>query len=221
MIGKTKIFCIKFADDVAIVAEEEKEMKRMVEELEKYTRENDLEINTRKTKMMRFRNGGGRNAKTEWVFNEEKIEEVKKIKYLGFQLSCCNSRNEQISTQANEARKAIKTVWGVMKRGKIENTRRKINLYESLIQSIALYGVELWEWSEKIERERIQGEFMKMIMGVSRNTPDYIWRREMARNKMARTTLKRVFKFIIRIERMDSERWTKICWEEIKRGGEK
>ena len=52
------------------------------------------------------------------------------------------SRNEQISTQAMKVRKAIKTVWGVMKRGKIENTRRKINLYESLIQSIALYGVE-------------------------------------------------------------------------------
>ena len=31
----------------------------------------------------------------------------------------------------------------------------------------------------------------------------------MARNKMATTTLKRGFKFIIR---MDSERWAKICW---------
>ena len=79
---------------MAIVAEEEKEMKRMIEELEKYTRENDLEINVRKSKMMRFRKGGGRNAKTEWVFNEEKIEEVKKIKYLGLQLSCCNSNYE-------------------------------------------------------------------------------------------------------------------------------
>ena len=40
----------------------------------------------------------------------------------------------------------------------------------------------------------------------------------MAKNKMATTTLKRVFKFIMRMERMDSERGTKICWEEIKRG---
>ena len=79
--------------------------------------------------------------------------------------------------------------------------------------------MEIWGWSEKIEMERIRGEFMKMIMGVSRNTPDYIWRREMTRNKMATTTLKRVFKFIIKMERMDSERWAKICWEEIKREG--
>ena len=40
----------------------------------------------------------------------------------------------------------------------------------------------------------------------------------MARNKMSTTTLKRVFKFIIRMERMGSERWAKICWEKIKRG---
>ena len=92
---------------------------------------------------MRFRKGGERNAQTEWAFNREKIEEEKKIKYLGFQFSCCNSRNEHISTQAMKARRAIKTVWGVMKRGKIENTKRKIKLYESLIQSIALYGVEI------------------------------------------------------------------------------
>ena len=71
-MGKKKIFCIKFADDVAIVAEDEKEMKRMMEELEKYTRENDLEINARKTKMMRFRMGGGRNAKMEGVLMKKK-----------------------------------------------------------------------------------------------------------------------------------------------------
>ena len=35
VMGKKKIFWIKFADDVAIVAEEEKEMKRMIEELGK------------------------------------------------------------------------------------------------------------------------------------------------------------------------------------------
>ena len=108
-----------------------------------------------------------------------------------------------------KARKAIKTVWGVMKSCKIENIGRKINLYESLIQSIALNGVEIL-YGGGVKKLR-WGVFMKMIMGVSRNTPDYIWRREIARNKMATTTLKRVFKFIIRMERMDSERWAKIC----------
>ena len=93
--------------------------------------------------MMRKGGGGEGMRRRNGFLMKKKIEEVKKIKYLGFQLSCCNSRNEQISSQAMKARKAIKTIWGVMKRGKIENIRRKINLYESLIQSIAVYVVEI------------------------------------------------------------------------------
>ena len=39
-----------------------------------------------------------------------------------------------------------------------------------------------------------------MIMGVSRNSSDYLWRREIGRIKMASTALKQMFKFILRIE---------------------
>ena len=35
---------------------------------------------------------------------------------------------------------------------------------------------------------------------------------------MASTARKQMFKFILRIERMEPERWVKICWNEIKRG---
>ena len=51
-------------------------------------------------------------------------------------------------------------------------------------------GVEIWGWSEKKEIERIQGKFMKMIMEMFGNTQDHIWRRDMARTKMATTSLK-------------------------------
>ena len=40
----------------------------------------------------------------------------------------------------------------------------------------------------------------------------------MERVKMASTALKQMFNFILRIERMEPERWMKICWNEIKRG---
>ena len=39
-----------------------------------------------------------------------------------------------------------------------------------------MYGVEIWGWEEKKEMEKVQGEFFKLIMGVKRNKPDYIWR---------------------------------------------
>ena len=69
-----------------------------------------------------------------------------------------------------------------------------------------MYGVEIWGWEERTEIEKVQGAFIKMVMGVSRNTPDYFWRREMGRVKMASTALKQMFRFILRIERMEQER---------------
>ena len=105
-----------------------------------------------------------------------------------------------------------------MKRAKIEEVNRKLHLFETLIKSVMMYGVEIRGWEERPAIEKIQGAFIKMIMGVSRNTLDYLWRREMGRVKVASTALKQMFKFILRIERMEPERWVQIFWNEIKRG---
>ena len=40
-----------------------------------------------------------------------------------------------------------------------------------------IIGIGLWGWEEKIAVEKIQSEYtIKLIMGIDRNTPDYIWR---------------------------------------------
>lgn len=49
-----------------VVAEEENEMRSMVERLEGYLDKKRLEVNTEKTKVMRFRKGGGRLSKRDW-----------------------------------------------------------------------------------------------------------------------------------------------------------
>ena len=41
-----------------------------------------------------------------------------------------------------------------------------------------MYGVVLWGWEEKIEVKKTQGEYIKLIMGIDRNTPDYIYGEE-------------------------------------------
>ena len=111
---------------------------------------------------------------------------------------------------------------GIDQKGEnIEDVNKKLYLYETLIKSVVMYGEEIWGWEERPKIEKVQGAFIKMLMGVSRNTPDYLWRREMGRVKMASTALKQMFGFILRIERMEPERWAKICWNEIKRGDKK
>lgn len=60
-----KIYSLAYADDVAVVAEDEDEMRRMLKNLEKYMDGKGLEINVEKTKVMRCRRREKRWKKVE------------------------------------------------------------------------------------------------------------------------------------------------------------
>lgn len=55
-IGERKIYTLAYADDVALLDEER--IKEMMEKLERYLEENDLDLNISKTKIMRCKKGG-------------------------------------------------------------------------------------------------------------------------------------------------------------------
>lgn len=59
-LGEGKIFTLSYADDIVLIAEEEGQMRSMLKRLERYIDKKGLEVNTEKTKIMRFRKGGGR-----------------------------------------------------------------------------------------------------------------------------------------------------------------
>jgi len=49
-----------------LLAEGEEEMRSVIERLERYLGKKRVELNTEKSKIMRFRRGGGREKKREW-----------------------------------------------------------------------------------------------------------------------------------------------------------
>ena len=55
----------------------------MLKSMEIYCKENELTLNTEKTKCMIF-NKGGKLLRTPFHYNNEKLENVRKFKYLGF-----------------------------------------------------------------------------------------------------------------------------------------
>ena len=57
VVGNQKIFCVKFADDVAIVADHKEGLREMLAELEIYCDKNDLKVNTEKSKLIQCRKG--------------------------------------------------------------------------------------------------------------------------------------------------------------------
>lgn len=70
-IDKANIFCLKFADDIAAVADSREGLQYMIKE--KYSRVNELEVNASKTKVMIFRNGGKRGKGDRWVYTGREL----------------------------------------------------------------------------------------------------------------------------------------------------
>lgn len=63
-VGRKKVYSLQYADDIVLMAEEEDEMRSMVEWLEGYLDRKGLEVNTEKIKILRFRRG--RMNKRDW-----------------------------------------------------------------------------------------------------------------------------------------------------------
>lgn len=218
VIGRTKIFLLKFADDIALVSDDEEGLQSMLGSLEKYVNKNRLIVNTDKTKIMVFGNGGRRGKKERWKFNGRELEPVNCFKYLGFHFSTRNEFGTHIRLMAGKSQKAINMAWGIMKRAKIDRLDKRLYLLDVPVKSGVLYGIEVWGWQRWKAVERVQSRYVKSLLGVNKNTPDYIWRLEAGRRSFATESIKRAGRYILRILKMKGTRWPRICLCEELRG---
>jgi hypothetical protein len=65
-----------------------------------------------------------------------------------------------------KANKVVGCVWEIREWG--GDFRRKMMMFESMIESILTYGAEIWEWKEKYELEKVQEKYLRGMIGVDR-----------------------------------------------------
>jgi hypothetical protein len=70
-------------------------------------------------------------------------------------------------------------------------------MFESMIESILMYGTEIWGWKEQEEPEKVQEKYLKEVLEVDRETPGYIVRHSSLtkRNRLRVKSGKRAGKF--------------------------
>lgn len=215
VVGGIKIFALKYADDIAIVADDAEGLRKMLKSLEKFVHGAKMEVNIKKTKVMIFKNGGREGKKREkWMWRGEKIEIVKEFKYLGYWFTPKNTGSGHIRYMVQKARKAINSVWGVLKRARVDELKERLQLYDSLANAGALYGIEIWGWQRREEIEKLQGKLAKMALGVARNTPSYLWKLEAGRRSVEVVARRRASKYLLEVLKMEEGRWPKVCLKE-------
>jgi hypothetical protein len=91
------------------------------------------------TNMMVFNKRKRKSEENEWEWEWEgrKIEWVTEFKYLSFR----------------KANKAVGCLWGIGKRKRGGDFRRRMMMFESMVESILIYGAEIWGLKEQEESE--------------------------------------------------------------------
>lgn len=146
----------------------------MLKALGKYTERNYLEVNIGKTKIMIFRRGGRKSKGEKWYLGGRPLEIVDSYKCLGFWFLTKNAHRRHVLTLAGKCQKVINTTWGLMIRARLNTLQRRLYLMDTIIRAGLLYAAEIWSWRRWEEAERVQSRFIKMSMGLKRNTPSYI-----------------------------------------------
>ncbi|XP_046142799.1 uncharacterized protein LOC123988066 [Osmia bicornis bicornis] len=224
-IGEKKIYTLAYADDVVLLAEEEGEMRAMMESLERYLDEKRLELNQEKSKIMRFRKEAGRWRKANWWWKGKKIEEVGQFKYLGYVFKRNGGSEAQIKDRMIKAGVVMRQVWGIGKRKFGKNWKRRIWLWDKLVWTVIAYGAEVWGWKEWKEIEGLQERYTRWTLGVDWRTPGYLLREELKRWKMRTRSGKLAWGFERKLWEGIGGELARSCWEQLirdeGRGGEK
>lgn len=211
VIGKEKIWTVSYADDVVLLANNEGGMKEMMERFGKFIRMRGLELNTEKSKIMRGRKAGGRKKKIKFTWEGRDIEEVSEFNYLGYMLQRNNGNEAHIKNLKKKAIMVLGKVWSIAERNFKDNWRKRMYLFEVLVESILMYGVEIWGWREYKEMEGIQDKYIKWSLKLDRTTPSHMLHLETKREKISTKTGKRAIKYEEKIMKNEGNELLKEC----------
>lgn len=220
-LGNSRIWTIAYADDTALIAEDEESMRYMINRYVKYIKKKGLIINVDKTKMMCFRKAGGRRKKIEFKIGGKEIETVKKFNYLGYELKENNNEDAHMKYINGKVNSCMGKLWNFGERRFKDDWKLRMKIFDTMIQGIMTYGVEIWGWKEQKVLEKCQEKYIKWVMKLDRETPAYMFMIETGRKKLESLAAGRVLKWDKKMSRKEENSLEKICWEKRKKEYEK
>ena len=111
-----KIFCLLYADDTLILAEDEIQLQKALDGLHEYCNKWSLKVNTDKTKVIVFSAGIIKRFKS-FKFGEEAIDVVRDYVYLGTKFNCDGRFHKAKTKHILQAKKAYYIVLTKVKGG--------------------------------------------------------------------------------------------------------
>ncbi len=83
--------------------------------------------------------------------------------------------------------------------------------FKALIESIMMYGAEIWGWAEQGELQKIITNCWRWVLGVKWNVPVYIVQEEVDEEQLWANTWGRAYEYEWRLRQVEDGGWITVC----------
>ena len=222
-LGNLQVSCLLYADDLVLLSESREGLQASLDALGHFTKDWFMEINPKKTKCLIFSKGRKRDEMDQkFKFGKTEINFCEEYCYLGVVFVRNGSLKTGSKVLHDKAQGAMFSLLKVVNKHRACKFDILLDLFDKLIVPIALYNSEVWGSScvpensknndlfdsrniSKLHIEKLQYKFLKMSLGVSRNTSNWGVLSETGRSPLTLRIFKSMVKFYYHMLKSPSE----------------
>jgi len=123
---------------------------------------------------MVFRQGARLASNLRWNYGDHEIEVVNKYKYLGVLLQYNLSFNKHLDDKLATSKLAINSTWSSYLYNPKINISNKVKIFDTAAKTIMQYGSAVWGYKRYAQVEKLHRYFLKRILFLPQNTPNYM-----------------------------------------------
>ena len=138
---------LRYADDTTLMAQSEKELKRLLMKVKEESEKVGLNLNIQKTKIM------ASDPITSWQIDGETVETVRDFIFGGSKITADDDCSHEIKRRLLLGRKVMTNLDSIFKSRDI-TLPTKVRLVNAMVFPVVMYGCESWT-VKKAESQRI------------------------------------------------------------------
>ena len=171
-INRVKVSVLMYADDLMLLSQTEDELQRGINVLHRVCTENNLTVNTSKSKLMYV--SKRRPAKLPVIeYNLQPLQWVDSFKYPGATISATNNFTKGMKTICQQASKSQTVIDIYVLKHRTVSFNHIFQLFDILIKPILTYEFGMWGTGNYTDIERYNNKFLKRTLRVKSSTNTY------------------------------------------------
>ena len=187
-------------------------MRKALSELGVWCAEWSVKVNVEKCGIMHMRKKGVKRSGQKFTMNGEAMQNVTEYKYLGCIINEHVESKVMVDSRAKAGARAL-SAW--LKRCSLSVGEVKgesfVRLLEALVESVLLYGAEVWGCCRQIgPLEQVQMRAARIFLGVGRLHPRVALQYEMMMLPLVWVARRRCIEFWLKVMRMEDKRVIKL-----------